>query len=164
MHSLKWYKLLRVLKGIILKWALTFLIPTKVLCKVREINILVCNWELIQAAQPVWARSVKPWEWTSSLFWPPATTIHSYLWHTVRKQVTAYRGPYALLCSWFYDHTVKPVLKGPYIKRNFILNGNIFKTLDYHSITCLKGNLASAEKISGPLRFRLRQVLLYYYN
>jgi hypothetical protein len=46
------------------------------------------------------------------------------------------------------------------LKRNFILNGNIFRSRDYHSIPWLNGNLASAEKCSGPLRFRLRQVLL----
>jgi hypothetical protein len=57
--------------------------------------------------------------------------------------------------------TVKPVLNGPFIKRNFVLNGNIFKSRDYHSVPRLNGNLASAEKFSGPLRFRLRQVLLY---
>jgi hypothetical protein len=50
------------------------------------------------------------------------------------------------------------VLNRPFIKRNFVLNGNIFRSLDYNNIT---GNLASAEKYSGPLRFRLRQVLLY---
>jgi hypothetical protein len=32
---------------------------------------------------------------------------------------------------------------------------------NYHSIPWVNGNLASAEKRSGPLRFRLRQVLLY---
>jgi hypothetical protein len=47
-------------------------------------------------------------------------------------------------------NTVKPVL-----------NGNIFRSRDYHSIPSLNGNLASAENCSGPLRFRLRQVLLY---
>jgi len=31
------------------------------------------------------------------------------------------------------------------------------------SVTWLNGNLALAEKCSGPLRFRLRQVLLYIY-
>jgi hypothetical protein len=64
---------------------------------------------------------------------------------------------------WF-DHphnTVKPVLNGPFIKRNFVLNGNIFRSRDYHSIPWLNGNLASEEKCSGPLRFRLRQVLLH---
>jgi hypothetical protein len=43
-------------------------------------------------------------------------------------------------------YTVKPVL-----------NGNIFRSRDYHSIPRLNGKLASAEKCSGPLRFRLRQ-------
>jgi hypothetical protein len=61
----------------------------------------------------------------------------------------------------FY-YTVKPVLKWPFIKRNFVLNGNIFRSRDYHSIPWLNGNLASAEKCSGPLRFHLRQVLLYH--
>jgi hypothetical protein len=56
---------------------------------------------------------------------------------------------------------VKPVLTVPFIKWNFVLNGNIFRSHDYHSIPCLNGNLASEEKCSGPLRFRLRQVLLY---
>jgi hypothetical protein len=60
-----------------------------------------------------------------------------------------------------YIHTVKPVFNGPFIKRNFVLKGNIFRSRDYHSIPWLNGNLASAEKCSGPLRFRLRQVLLY---
>jgi hypothetical protein len=36
-----------------------------------------------------------------------------------------------------------------------------FRSRDYHSIPRLNGNLASAGKCSGPLRFRLRQVLLY---
>jgi hypothetical protein len=57
--------------------------------------------------------------------------------------------------------TVKLVLNGPFIKRNFISNGNIFRSRDYHSTPWLNGNLASAEKCSGPLRFRLRHVLLY---
>jgi hypothetical protein len=57
--------------------------------------------------------------------------------------------------------TVKHVLKGPFTKRNFVLNGNIFRSHDYHSIPWLNGNLASAEKCSRPLRFRSRQVLLY---
>jgi hypothetical protein len=35
-------------------------------------------------------------------------------------------------------NTVKPVLNGPFIKRNFILNGNIFRSPDYHSITLIK--------------------------
>jgi hypothetical protein len=42
-----------------------------------------------------------------------------------------------------------------------LLNGNIFRSCDYHSIPWLNRKLASAEKCSGPLRFRLRQVLLY---
>jgi hypothetical protein len=40
---------------------------------------------------------------------------------------------------------VKPVLNGPFIKRNSVLNGNIFRSRDYHSIPWLNGNLASAE-------------------
>jgi hypothetical protein len=31
--------------------------------------------------------------------------------------------------------TVKPVLNGPFIKRNFVLNGNIFRSRDYHIIS-----------------------------
>jgi hypothetical protein len=31
-------------------------------------------------------------------------------------------------------NTVKPVLNGPFIKRNFVLNGNIFRSLDYHKM------------------------------
>jgi hypothetical protein len=31
-------------------------------------------------------------------------------------------------------NTVKPVLNGPFIKRNFVLNGNIFRSRDHHSI------------------------------
>jgi hypothetical protein len=46
--------------------------------------------------------------------------------------------------------TVKAVLKGPFIKRNFVLNGNIFRSRDYHRIPWLNGNLASAKKCSGP--------------
>jgi hypothetical protein len=61
-----------------------------------------------------------------------------------------------------YHDTVKSVLNGPFIKQNFVLNGNIFRSRDCHSISWLNGNLASAENCSGPLRFRLRQVLLYY--
>jgi hypothetical protein len=29
-------------------------------------------------------------------------------------------------------YTVSPVLNGPFIKRNFALNGNIFRSRDYH--------------------------------
>jgi hypothetical protein len=58
-------------------------------------------------------------------------------------------------------NTVKTVLNGSFIKRNFVLNGNIFRSRDYHS-PWLNRNLASAVKYSGPLRFRLRQVLLYW--
>jgi hypothetical protein len=57
--------------------------------------------------------------------------------------------------------TVKPVLSGPFIKRNFVLNGYIFRSRDYRDVPRLNGNLASAEKCSGPLIFCLRQVLLY---
>jgi hypothetical protein len=63
--------------------------------------------------------------------------------------------------SFMLASTVKPVLNGPFIKRNFVLNGNIFRSRDYHSLPWLNGNLASAEKCSGPLRLHLRQVLLY---
>jgi hypothetical protein len=56
---------------------------------------------------------------------------------------------------------VKPVINGPFSKRNFVLNGNIFRSRDCHSIPWLKGNLVSAETCYGPLTFRLRQVLLY---
>jgi hypothetical protein len=59
-----------------------------------------------------------------------------------------------------HTHTVKPALNGPFIKRNFVSNGNIFRSRVYHSIQWLNGNMASAEKCSGRLRFRLRQVLL----
>jgi hypothetical protein len=59
-------------------------------------------------------------------------------------------------------NTVKPLLNGPFIRRNFVLNGNIFRSCDYHSIPWSNGNLASAEKCSGPLRFRLRQVYCNY--
>jgi hypothetical protein len=30
--------------------------------------------------------------------------------------------------------TVKPVLNGPFIKGNFVLNGNIFRSRDYHCV------------------------------
>jgi hypothetical protein len=30
--------------------------------------------------------------------------------------------------------TVKPVLNRPFIKRNFVLNGNVFRPRDYRSI------------------------------
>jgi hypothetical protein len=63
-------------------------------------------------------------------------------------------------CHTLYVNTVKPVLNGPFIKRNFVLNGNIFRSRDYHSIPWSNRNLASAEKCYGPFRFRLRQVLL----
>jgi hypothetical protein len=44
----------------------------------------------------------------------------------------------------------------------FCLVSNTFMSwLNYYSIPWLNGNLASAEKFSGPLRFRLRQLLLY---
>jgi hypothetical protein len=33
-----------------------------------------------------------------------------------------------------HDNTAKPVLNGPLIKGNFVLNGNIFRSRDYHSI------------------------------
>jgi hypothetical protein len=32
------------------------------------------------------------------------------------------------------QYTVKPVFNGPFIKRDFVLNGNIFRSRDYHSI------------------------------
>jgi hypothetical protein len=72
----------------------------------------------------------------------------------------------SILECWYFllgqpVYTVKPVLNWPFIKRNFILNGNIFRSRDYHSIPWLNGKLASAGKCSGPLRFRLRQVLSY---
>ena len=44
----------------------------------------------------------------------------------------------------------------------FACPGLIFYTVC--SVPWLNENLALAEKISGPLRFRLRQVLLYNYN
>jgi hypothetical protein len=47
-------------------------------------------------------------------------------------------------------NTVNPVLNGTFIKRNFVLHENIFRSLDYHSIAGLNENLASAEKYSGP--------------
>jgi hypothetical protein len=68
---------------------------------------------------------------------------------------------YILLLPFLGPYTVKPVLNWPFIKRNFVLNRNIFRSRYYHSIPWLNGNLASAEKCSGPLRFRLKQVLLY---
>jgi hypothetical protein len=66
------------------------------------------------------------------------------------------------LYKWNWHYTVKPVLSGPFIKRNFVLNRNIFRSRDYHSIPQLNGNVVSPERCSGPLRFRLRQVLLYF--
>jgi hypothetical protein len=71
---------------------------------------------------------------------------------------------YVTIMLLFLAHeiTVKPVLNGPFIKRNFVLSRNIFRSRDYRNIPWLNGNLASAEKCSGPLRFRLRQVLLTY--
>jgi hypothetical protein len=63
-----------------------------------------------------------------------------------------------------FNYAVKSVLNGPFIKRNFFVNGNIFRSRDYHNIPWLNGNLASAEKCSGPLGFRLRQVLVYFIN
>jgi hypothetical protein len=32
------------------------------------------------------------------------------------------------------EDTVKPVLNGPFIKPNFVLKGNIFRSRDYYSI------------------------------
>jgi hypothetical protein len=67
---------------------------------------------------------------------------------------------------WLDQYTVKPALNGPFIKRKSVLNGNVFRSLDwlnYYSIPWLNGNLVSAEKFSGPLRFRLRRVLLYLF-
>jgi hypothetical protein len=43
--------------------------------------------------------------------------------------------------------TIKPVLNGSLIKRNFVLNGNIFRSCDCHIIPWLKGNLASAKNV-----------------
>jgi hypothetical protein len=42
----------------------------------------------------------------------------------------------AHVCYWFMTtkNTVKPVLNGPFIKQNFVSNGNIFRSHDYHSI------------------------------
>jgi hypothetical protein len=37
-------------------------------------------------------------------------------------------------CNIVVVITVKPVLNGPFIKRNFVLDGNIFSSRDYHSI------------------------------
>jgi hypothetical protein len=89
---------------------------------------------------------------------------HHYIWQCPLSMVyfmyTLFQELSVFPASDFF-YTVKPVLNGPYIKRNFVLNGNIFRSRDYHSIPWLNGNLASAEKCSGPLRFRLRQVLLY---
>jgi hypothetical protein len=81
--------------------------------------------------------------------------------------------PFLFRSGWKYNvviniflflYTVKPVLSGPFIKRFFFLNWHILRSHDYDSIPWINGNLASAEKCSGPLRFRLRQVLLYRYN
>jgi hypothetical protein len=36
-----------------------------------------------------------------------------------------------------HNNKVKPVLNGPFIKWNFVLNGNIFRSHDYHSIPWL---------------------------
>jgi hypothetical protein len=58
---------------------------------------------------------------------------------------------YYFVCIILVD-TVRPVLDGPYIKRSFVLNGNIFRSRDYHSITSLNGNLASAEKMFWTLQ------------
>jgi hypothetical protein len=60
-----------------------------------------------------------------------------------------------------HNITVKPVLNGPFIKRNFVLNGNVFRFREYHGTPGQNGNLASGEKYFEPLRFRLRQVLRY---
>jgi hypothetical protein len=35
---------------------------------------------------------------------------------------------------YYKRYTVKPVLNEPFIKRNLVLNGNIFRSRDYHSI------------------------------
>jgi hypothetical protein len=64
-------------------------------------------------------------------------------------------------CKISMSEIIQSVLNGPFIKRNFVLIGNIYRSRDYHSIPWLNVSLASAEKCSGPLRFRLRQVSLY---
>jgi hypothetical protein len=56
-----------------------------------------------------------------------------------------------ILSSHPYIDTVKPVLNGPFIKRNFVLSGNIFRSRDYHSKPWLNGNLASAKKMFWTL-------------
>jgi hypothetical protein len=43
----------------------------------------------------------------------------------------------------------------------YFVSNTCLSWFNYYSIPWLNGNLASGEKYSGPLRFRLRQVLLY---
>jgi hypothetical protein len=43
----------------------------------------------------------------------------------------------------------------------YFVSNTCMSLFNYYSIPRLNGNLASAEKCSGLLRFRLRQVLLY---
>jgi hypothetical protein len=103
--------------------------------------------------------SLSPW---NRHFWSPLQNTPQTLWNVSKSPVV---WPYIFMkYRWQNTDTVKPVLNGPFIKWNFVLNGNIFRSHDSHSIPWLNGNLASAEKCSGPLRFRLRQVLLYLFN
>jgi hypothetical protein len=53
--------------------------------------------------------------------------------------------------------TEKPVFNGPFIKRNFVLNWNIFKSRHYHIIPWLNGNLVSEEKILWTLDFPFKR-------
>jgi hypothetical protein len=63
----------------------------------------------------------------------------------------------------FNCNTVKPILNVLFIKRNSVLNGNICRPRDYHSISWLNGNLASAEKCSGLLGFRFKTGFIYIF-
>jgi hypothetical protein len=50
-------------------------------------------------------------------------------------------------------NTVKPVSNRPFIERNFVLNGNIFRPRDYHSrpYTLIKREPGFSVKISWTL-------------
>jgi hypothetical protein len=60
--------------------------------------------------------------------------------------------------------TVKPVLNGPFSKRNFALNGHIFRSRDYNSIPWLNGNVASAEEMFWTLEILFKTGLLYFFS
>jgi hypothetical protein len=83
---------------------------------------------------------------------PPNTPAWHSTYLSVWTTLNLPRTNFLILYFTFqFRYTVKPVLNGPSIKRNFVLNGNIFRSRHCHSILSLNGNLTSEEKCSGPL-------------